>query len=174
MSKVFIVQTSDSEEPVFPQLCIVCRDLGIEPLVALKINDEEGLIDFYLYRIMRSNQDRFPGYSFLDIPAHHTCLRKFQYTFLTRLFFILMVAAAVVVICVLNRISLFLSLILSPIVIGPLLALEWRKPAPFEFHKYAHKYVLYFKDRHYAEEFARLNNSSVQEGDYPFDFEHRL
>jgi hypothetical protein len=85
-----------------------------------------------------------------------------------------MVAAAVAVICVLNRIGIFFSLMVSLIVIGPLLALEWQKPAPFEFHKYAHKYVLYFKDRDYAEEFARLNNASVQEGDYPFDYEHRL
>jgi hypothetical protein len=174
MSKVFIVQVSDSKKTVFPQVCVVCQDLGIEPLIPFTIKDEEVEFDFYLYRRMRSNPDTPPDHSFLDIPAHHTCLRKFQYTLLTRLFFILMVAAAVAVICVLNKIGIFFSLIASLIVMAPLLALEWGKPSPVEFHHYAHKYVLFFKDRHYAEEFARLNNASVQEGDYPFDFHRRL
>jgi hypothetical protein len=60
---------SNSKEPVFPQVCVVCRDLGIEPLVPLTMTDEQGRMDFYLYRIVRSSPD--VGHSFLGIPAHH-------------------------------------------------------------------------------------------------------
>ena len=131
MKKVFIVQMSDSKEPVFPQVCVVCRDLGIEPLVPLTMTDEQGRMDFYLYRLVRSSPD--VGHSFLDIPAHHKCVRKVQYTLLTRLFFILMAAVAVVMIGVLNRIGLFFSLMASLIMIGLLLYFEFTKPVPVEF-----------------------------------------
>jgi len=174
MKKVFIVQMGDSKKPVFPQVCVVCRDLGSEPLVALKMNDEQGRVDFYLYRLMRSNPDSLSGYSFLDIPAHHKCIRKVQYTLLKRLFFILMVAAAVAGIGILIKIGLFFSLMAALVVMGPLLYFEFIKPVPAEFHHYAHKYFFFFKDRNYAEEFARLNNGSLQEGDYTYDFERRL
>lgn len=51
-------------------------------------------------------------------------------------------------------------------VVGLFIYVEFRKPAPLEFNRYADKHELFIT---YAQEFARLNKAKVEEGD---DFYH--
>ena len=138
--------------------------------MALPLDSEEARASFLFYRDARNNPDAFPDQSFPGILAHHKCIRKVQYTLLKRLLLMLLTGAAIATIGVLIGFSLFFSLIAAVILVIPLSYFEFKTPLPVECHFYVDKYIFSFKDKQYAKEFARLNDTSVKEGDYTEDF----
>lgn len=162
MNKLFIAQMSDSKKPVFPNACVVCGHLDTEPLIKVKTSHEIGRLDFYLYNFTSIR----PGESFLDIPAHKKCIKDVRNSFFKRFILIIIAAAAIAAAGFINKLSIFFSIMAFLVAACILFALEFRKPVPFEFQRYSQKYVLYFKNRDYAEKFALLNNTTITEGDY--------
>ncbi len=162
MNKLFFTQMSDSKNPVFPEACVVCGHLDTEPLIKVKMSDEIGRLDFYLYNFTSIR----PGESFLDIPAHNKCIKDVRNSFFKRFILIIIAAVAIAAAGFMNKLSLFFSIMTFLVIVGIWYALEFRKPVPFEFLHYSQKYVLYFNNRNYAEKFALLNNTTITEGDY--------
>ncbi len=167
MQKIFIVRVSDLQNAIFPPLCAVCGQPGRStPLITLNMRDENGRFDFYSYRLVRRNIDRPIGHSFLSIPVHRECIKKVQYGFLKRLLFFLTLLALVVAFIVVKRFDSFWAFTAAMIALGLFLYVEFRKPAPVEFHYLKDEYEVIFKEEAYAQEFARLNKAKVEEVDY--------
>lgn len=168
MKKVYIVQMSDSKKPIYPQVCPVCGIPGTEPLVALSLDCEDARTDYMFYRLMK--KDALPNQPFRGILAHHRCIRRVQYRLLRRLFLMLLIGVTVTAIGVLIGLSLFFSLIAAVILATPLSYFEFTTPLPVEYFFHEEKYLFSFTDKQYAENFAHLNDASLQEGDYHANF----
>lgn len=167
MKKVYIVQLSNAQEPVYPQACAICGMPASEPLVALSLDPEDARTNYMFYRRLKNNalQSRpFPG-----IPAHHACIRNVQYGLLTFFFLILAVGATIAAIGMVFGFGLFSSLIAAVILATPLFYFVFTKPLPVEYFFREKENLFSFTNRQYAEQFARLNHAGLREEDYRAD-----
>jgi len=167
MKKVYIVQLSNAQEPVYPQACAICGMPASEPLVALSLDPEDARTNYLFYRRLKNNapQSRpLPG-----IPAHHACIRKVQYGLLTFLFLILAVGATIAAIGVVLGFGLFAGLIAAVVLATPLSYFVFTKPLPVEYFFREKENLYSFTNQRYAEKFARLNHADLREEDYSVD-----
>lgn len=163
MKNVFIVEMSDSNKPVFPETCVVCRQAQSEPLGTLRISDENGRLDFYFYHLIKES----PNENFLNVPAHDTCIKAVRNHFLKRFFLIMILPVSIGLIGMVYHLSLFYSAIAALLVIGPFLYWQLSVPVPMEYEHYSGKFVLVFKNRNYAADVAHLNHANMKEVSYP-------
>jgi len=49
MKKVYVVEMNDSQKPLFPDSCVVCRQPKGEPLGTMIMPAEYGRVDFYMW-----------------------------------------------------------------------------------------------------------------------------
>jgi hypothetical protein len=164
IKKIYVAEMNDSKKPAFPDSCVVCGQPRGERLSTLTMSDEHGRVDFYLYKLPIAAAQG----SHLEIPVHDTCAKGVRNDFLKRFALIALVAVSIAAAGVLNQYGAFYSLMAALVVATPFLYLQFTKPVPVEFNHYAQKYVLMFKDRNYAEDFARLNGVEVREGTDPY------
>lgn len=163
MKKVYIVQLSNPQEPIYPEVCaICCRNTG-NPLVALSLNAEDARADYMFYKLTKDTHQRHP---FFGIKAHHKCIRKVQYSLLKSLFLILAAGAAITAIGMLIGFGLFYSLIPAVFLVGPLSYFVFTAPLPVEYFFHEKNNLFSFMNRKYAEEFAHLNHVSLKEEQY--------
>lgn len=159
MKTVPLVEVPASQKPLFPDSCIVCNRIRNEKLELLAMSDEHSRVEFYLYGI-----DKKPAQGVvLHVPIHDTCARGERTAFWKRLLLILGIAVVIVACGFALHASAVVTVSLAAIIAAFLLYGEFRKPTPFEFWQYGGKYFLLFQDRAYAEQFARLNKTAVQE-----------
>lgn len=168
MKKVYIVQLSNSNEPIYPKVCAVCGVLKSEPLVALSLDGEDARTDYMFYQLLKKNT--LQNQPFLGILAHHKCIRKVQYTLLKHFFLIILVGAAVAAIGVMSGFGIFFSLIAAVILATPLFYFVFTTPLPVEYFFHEKENLFSFTNQQYAEKFAHLNDAGLQEGDYTANF----
>ena len=163
MKKVYIVQLSNPQEPIYPEVCAICGINSDEPLVALSLNTEYAGTDYMFYKLTK---DTIQGQPFFGIKAHHKCIRKVQYSLLKSFFLILAAGSSITVIGLLIGFDLFYSLIPAVLLSGPLFYFIFSKPLPVEYFFHEKDKLFSFIDQQYAEKFAHLNHASLKEEVY--------
>ncbi len=163
MKKVYIVQLSNPQEPIYPEVCAICGIKSDEPLVALPLDTEDPRTDYMFYKLTK---DTSQGQPFFGIKAHHTCIKKIQYSLLKSFFLILAAGASITVIGLSIGFDLFYSLIPAVLLSGPLFYFIFSKPLPVEYFFHEKDNLFSFMDQQYAEEFAHLNHASLKEEVY--------
>ena len=164
MKTIHVVEVNDAKKPLFPQSCVVCARAEGERLANMIMSDEHGRVDLYFYGLSREPARG----SLLEIPVHESCAKAARNDLLRRLVLIIFVAAAIVTLGVVNKYGVMICAVAAVLVITPLLYFQFTKPVPVEFNRYGQKYVLMFKEREYAEHFARLNGAEVRECKHPY------
>ena len=163
MKKVYIVQLSNPQEPIYPEICAICGLNTSEPLVALTLDTEDPGTDYMFYQLKKNTPQRQP---FFGIKAHHHCIRKVQYRLLKSLFLVLAAGAAIAVIGMLIGFGFFYSLIPAVILAGPLFYFAISSPLPVEYFFHENDKLFSIMHRQYAEEFAHLNHAGLKEEKY--------
>ena len=163
MKKVYIVQLSNPQEPIYPEVCAICGINTDNPLVALSLDTEDPRTDYMFYKLTKDTRQRQP---FFGIKAHHKCIRKVQHSLLKSLFLILAAGAAITAIGMLIGFGLFYSLIPAVFLVGPLFYFVFTAPLPVEYFFHEKDNLFSFMNRQYAEEFACLNHVSLKEEEY--------
>ena len=164
MKKVYIVQLTNPQEPIYPEMCAICGIPASEPLVALKLDAEDARSNYMFYP--RLKLETLQNQPFFGIRAHHKCMRKVQYGLLKFFFVILSVGAAITAIGILLGFGLFPSLIAAVILTVPLFSFVFTTPLPVEYFFHEKDNLFSFTNHQYAEEFAHLNHAGLQEEEY--------
>jgi hypothetical protein len=159
MRTVHVVAIETGQPPVLPRLCFLCGKAGIDPLTSIRMSDENGRVDFYLYGLI----DEPAQGDVLPVPVHDACARSLRNRCLARLLAIVLGWAAAVSAGVMLDLDAWLVLALATIAATPFLYLEFTRPVPFEFWFSGAKYRLAFSDRKFAQQVARLNDAEVIE-----------
>ncbi len=164
MKSVCLVEVPDSQKPIFPRSCPVCRAQKHEVLTTMRLSDDGGRIDFYLYKI----SDRDAVGTLMEIPVHDTCVKSLRNDALKRFAVVFMAALTIVAIGVFSTYNTFGFIVASIVAAVPFLYLEFMNPMPMEFYHHGGTYVMLFKHEDYARDFARLNNARVRKTQYPY------
>jgi hypothetical protein len=164
MKSVYLVEVPDSQKPVFPDSCLVCRAQKQESLTTMRMSDDNGRVDFYLYKI--SNRDAVG--SVLELPVHEKCVESLRNDFLKRFAVIFLVALSIAAIGVLGKYNIVGFIAASLIIVVLFLYLEFMNPMPMEFYHHDRMYIMLFKHEDYARDFARVNNAKVRKTQYPY------
>jgi len=164
MKSVYVVEVPDSRKPVFPDACVVCGVQKHESLTTMKMSDDNGRIDFYLYKI--ANRDAVG--SLLEIPVHDMCVMSLRNDALKRFAGIFLAALSIVAVGVFSRYGTFGFIVAAIVIAVPFLYLEFMNPMPMEFYHQNRTYVMLFRHEEYARDFARLNSATVRMTQYPY------
>jgi hypothetical protein len=158
MQTAYLVKIPDSQKPIFPDSCVVCKKPKGEKLEILPVSDEHGRVEFYLYGLGIK-----PGVgTLLPIPVHDSCARAVRNSFLKWLLLSVAVAAGIAIIGTIRGYSIFYSCLAALVAMTPFLFIFSSKPVPIEFYHVEKSFSLVFQDRAYAEQVARLNHVEAQ------------
>jgi hypothetical protein len=163
MKTTYEVEVSDTYEPVFPEICVVCGQTRMEKLETITMSDNEGCgrTNFFFYKIINK-----PGQGkLLKIPVHDSCAKKIRNRFIKRLFLCVTIFVIIAAAGIITDFCEELFYVIAFIVSVPFLYFEIMKTPPVEFDYSITKkqFIFVFYEKTYADIFAKLNISKVKE-----------
>jgi hypothetical protein len=160
--RVYVVDISSSK-PVFADQCAVCMQPRQEPVTSLNLTATHGRMEYYLYSFTKPYQNEHT----LQVTMHASCVKSIRNDFFRRI--ILISAASILTgvgVCA-GRWGGFFGAMSALVVFTLLLSLTVNAPMPVEYSILrSGEMRFFFREKAYAEDFARRNKSTVQEGAY--------
>lgn len=143
----------------FPAYCIVC---------GRPHNNQHGTIEVtprgaYWHHLISSIDDISSKRHVISVPGHPKCLRSVRQSFWIRWLFIISIIIPTTIYGAAKDWSRFHILGIDLIIASPFIVWHLANPLPIEYTHMSGKYIFSFTDRYYAERFATLNNSKIEE-----------
>jgi hypothetical protein len=157
----YIVKTSDSTLPKFPESCVVCGypHGGEDGIIEMTLKAHMSSIAFYMANIIKMGEKRH----ILQIPGHQKCIRRLRRDYWLRYLLLVLIALPVVIIGIMNDWNRFYGGLIVCVIGAPFIYWELTHPLPVEYDHEKGEYIFTFKNKAYAESFAALNQSRIEE-----------
>lgn len=160
----YSVEVSDEETPVFPEHCVFCRRPDGEQLGTMEISPEFGKafsqgVGFSFYPAVGDVSKKHS----VGIPAHRQCIKEINTKFWIRNLLPVIVALPVLITGMSGNWNNYYILLLGLVAAAPLIFWDITHPLPIGYEHCSGHYVFTFRDRKYAKDFARQNNTGIKE-----------
>ena len=162
VKKVYLVEIADTEQPGFPDRCVICGQPRGELLTTMRIGDEIPIADFAFYKVIKRPSQG----GLLQIPIHDSCARGLRNRLLKRALLCVLALVALTTLCLYLRMNIWITIFAALLIFVPLISRQLSEPPPIEYSRIRQQYVLMFPAAQYAGEFARMHNAEVVEVDY--------
>jgi hypothetical protein len=161
--KVYVVDIKASKPPIFSDQCAVCMQPRQEPVTYLALTATHGRMEYYLYGFTNP----YPNEHTLQVPVHASCVKKIRNDFSRRIILIITASILTGVAVYAGRWGGFFGAMLGLLAFGVLLSFTLNAPMPVEYAlQRSGEMRFFFRDKAYADNFARRNGGTVREGAY--------
>lgn len=154
------VQVDEARNITFPEFCVVCGRLN---------NGQQGIIEmtkaqsFFPSSFISALEQLSSKKRLIEIPSHKNCIRAVRSSFWKRNLLYVVIVLFWLTMGRINNWNIFHEIILIIISSAPLMYWDTKHPLPVEYILKDKKLIFTFIDKNYAERFALLNDSKIEE-----------